>query len=44
MRTDLSAKLDLNIDTQYTRIVISKDHMDTILNAVLSAETDCWPD
>ena len=41
---NLDAESYITIYSRYTRIAVSKSHMSEILNAILSAEQDCWPD
>ena len=40
----LDAESNVTIYSRYTRSAVSKSHMSEILNAILSAEQDCWPD
>jgi len=40
----LGAESSVEIDPRYTRIVVSKGHLETIVDAIISGERGYWPE
>jgi hypothetical protein len=40
----LGASSSIEIDSRYTRIVVAKDYLETIVDAILRGETGHWPE